>query len=230
MEQKRYAELGITFALGGIEHSLRSVVSSYGAIKVFDFDRAKAVFGELLGKAIRVKIGKTNFEMYFTREFNSEGRFYNLKFLNLDERRAQALREMIQNNGMDPPWKRIHPRLDAITHVDEVAVPSIGVVRFQNNLEVYRVLNFTLGGCLLEASNPVYEPLELNTPINFDLRISNGEELVGINGRIVRISVEKLPDLEHRLLTLGVKIVHMRGSDLEKFRYLIRTYCEVLKQ
>ena len=162
--------------------------------------------------------------MYFTREFNSEGRFYNLKFTNLDEKRRAALKEMIQAGGMDPPWKRIHPRLDAIAHQETVAVPSVAVVRYRDTMEVYRVLNFTLGGCLLECSNPTYEPMELGLPILFDLRISNGEEITGVNGRLVRIAFEKLPDMDHRLLSLGVKIVHMKAGDLEKYRYLIRTY------
>lgn len=230
MERKRYAELELQFSLGGLDHKINSITSLYGSIKVFDFDRAKAAFGELLGRTIRVRIGKHQYEMYFTREFNVEGRFYNLKFLNLDDRRRDALITMIEEKGIDPPWKRVHPRLDAIAHQDAVAVPSVAVVRFRDSMEVYRVLNFTLGGCLLEASNPAFEPLELNLPINFDLRISDGEELVGINGRIVRIGVEKLPDLDHRLLTLGVRIVLMKTNDLEKFRYLIRHYCQVLKQ
>lgn len=229
MDAKRYAELELQFSLGGIDHKIRSIVSQYGAIKIFDFDRAKAAFGELLGKVIRVKLGKVQYEMYFTREFNSEGRFYNLRFTNLDEKRKNALREMIAAEGAEPPWKRIHPRLDAIAHRETVDVPSVAVVRYRDTMEVYRVLNFTLGGCLLESSNPTYEPMELGLPIIFDLRISNGEEITGINGRLVRIAFEKLPDMDHKLLSLGVKIIHMKSADLEKYRYLIRTYCEVLK-
>lgn len=227
--QRRYAELEISFSLDGIEHKVKSIVSMYGAIRIFDFDRAKAAFGELIGKIVRAKIAKHHFEMYFTREFNSEGRFYNLRFVNLDEKRRASLREMIQGAGIDPPWKRIHPRLDAIAHEETVDVPSVAVVRYRDTMEVYRVLNFTLGGCLLECSNPSYEPMELGLPILFDLRISNGEEITGINGRLVRIAFERLPDMDHRLLSLGVKIVHMKGNDLEKYRFLIRTYCEILK-
>jgi hypothetical protein len=229
MSEKRYAELELVFGLGGIDHKVRAVVSGYGAVKIFDFDRAKAAFGELIGKVIRVKIGKHNFEMYFTREFNGEGRFYNLKFTNMDEKRKAALKKMVNQDGMDPPWQRVYPRLDAISHNERVAVPSVAVVKFRDNIEVYRVLNFTLGGCLLESSNPAFEPLELGVPLVFDLRISNGEEITGVNGRLVRIGFEKLPEMDHRLLSLGVKIIHMRADDLEKYRYLIRTYCEVLR-
>lgn len=230
MESKRYAELELSFSLGGLDHKIRAITSLYGSIKVFDFDRAKAAFGEQLGKIIRVRIGKLYYEMYFTREFNSEGRFYNLKFTNLDEKRKTALREMIEAGGIEPPWRRIHPRLDAIAHEETVPVPSVAVVRYRDHMEVYRVLNFTLGGCLLELSNPTFEPMELGLPALFDLRISNGEELTGINGRVVRISMEKLPDMDHRLLGLGMKIVHMNSLDLEKYRFLIRSYCEVLKR
>lgn len=227
---KRYAELELSFSVGGKENSMRAIVSRYGAIRVFDFDKAKKSFGELLGKKLKVKIENSSFPMYFTREFNREGRFYNLKFGNLDENQLERLDEMIDGTGLEEvPWQRVHPRLDAITHQERVAVPSVAVIHFADTMEVYRVLNFTLGGCLVEASNPTFEPMELGTPVIFDLRINNGEELNQINGRLMRISLEKLPDMDHKLLSLGIKIVHMQASDLEKYRAMIRTYCEVLK-
>lgn len=227
---KRYAELELKFTLADKVHTIKAITSRYGAVRVFDFDNAKKTFGELLGKKVKVKIGDISYPMYFTREFNREGRFYNLKFGTLDEYQLERLDIMVNDSGLEAaPWQRVHPRLDAITHQEKVPVPSVAVIHFADTMEVYRVLNFTLGGCLVEASNPTFEPMELGTPVVFDLRINNGEELNQINGRLMRISLEKLPDMDHKLLSLGIKIVHMQSSDMEKYRSMIRTYCEVLK-
>lgn len=229
MNERRYADLQIHFFLGGVDHSVRTIISLVGAIKIFDYDRASAAFGNLLGKVVKVRIEDHHFAMYFTREFNQEGRFYNLKFVELRTNDAVILNALIEAHAIVPPWKRTHPRLDSITSMDEVPVPTIAVARFDGQFEVFRVLNFTLGGCLFEGSNPSYLPTEINQPINFDLRISNGEELTGISGRVVRVSYERLPDHDHHLIALGVRIVHMRDQDLQKYRYLIRTYCQLLK-
>ncbi len=227
---KRYAETKLFFNLKGKDLELRAITSRYGAVRVFDYDKAKSTYGELLGESVEVKIGDLTYPMYFTREFNREGRFYNLKFGNLDNYQLDRINIMVDESGLEEaPWQRAHPRLDALSHQEKVAVPSVAVIHFNNTIEVYRVLNFTLGGCLVEASNPTFEPMELGTPVVFDLRINNGEELNEINGRLMRISVEKLPDMDHKLLSLGIKIVHMQAQDMEKYRTMIRNYCTVLK-
>ncbi len=227
---KRYAELELKFNFADKERCLEAITSRYGSLYVFDFDKAKKEYGELLGKKVKVKIGGVSYPMYFTREFNWKGRFYNLKFGTLDEYQLERLNVLVNDNSLEEvPWRRRYPRLDTITHQEKILAPSVAVIHFASAMEVYRVLNFTLDSCLVEASNPNFESMELGASAVFDLCINNGEELNQINARLMRISLEKFPDMDHKLLSLGIKIVHMQPQDLEKYRSMIRMYCEALK-
>lgn len=227
----RYAELDLSFRLGAKEYTVRSITSQYGAIRILDYDRAMQAHGDILGQVVSVNVnGALTLPMYFTKEFNRDGRYFNLKFCHLGSIDRISVIELINENGIDDlPWQRKHPRLDAISFQGQMIVPSVAIIHFADTKEVYRVLNFTVDGCLVEASNPSFIPLELGIPILFDLRINNGEELNQINGRVMRISLEKLPEMDHKLLSLGIKIAHMASSDFDKYRAMIRNYCEILR-
>lgn len=226
--EKQYARFAIGIHVGGERRELEGLVSEHGVRRVFEVGLLPNYWESLTGQVVNVEIHGLVIPGVFTREILPDSSYYNIRFQNPDEAVRDRLRRKIGESGFPSPWKRTYPRIPAQTEIEGVGMPTIALVESNAGVQFYKIMNFTLGGMLMEADPDAEAPMPLGTKFYFQIMISDGASISGVWGRVVRIDEES--DGGRRFLRYGVQLVSMSSAANKKYRTLILDYCEKVKR
>lgn len=227
-KENQYARFPLTFYLQKVAFQNDSLVSEFGARRVLDIQDVPKEYGDLTGKVVSVNFRGITVQGKFSKEILPEGAFYNIRFLNVDEEMREQIRNDIADHGFPSPWKRGFPRIGLTNSLEGVEVPNMALVDDANGVHYFRVLNFTLGGLLLQTDGETAEKFAINERFYTQLITSNGDSISGVWCAIVRKDLE-LTDVELKV-NCGVQIISMSSAANKIYRRLILNYCEQMKK
>lgn len=226
-QENRYARFPVSFYVGDKQYSNDSLVSVFGARRVFEADEVARRYGDLTGKEVTVNFRGLTISGTFTKEVLPQSSFYNIRFNEVDTDQRKQLESDIAAHGFPSPWKRGFPRISSDTSVESVEVPSMCIVDDENGVHYFRTLNFTLGGLLLQTEASTANHFKLNEKFYLQIILNSGNTISGIWAMIVRKDVERR--LDELTTNCGVQIVSMSAEANKRYRKLILNYCEKMK-
>lgn len=224
---RQYARFEIEFQLGGIRRKLESLISEFGARRIFDTASLPKNVSGLTGQKVEVNLHGLRIPGVFTKEILPEASFYNIRFRYEDERTRERLRQSIIEAGFPSPWRRSYPRIFTAGDSTGAPMPTVALIDNPEEVEFYRVVNFTLGGMLLEGDLDGIS-MPLGHRFYFQIMVSNGSSISGIWGKVVRID-EDDPGTGVIVRRFGVQVVSMSAQAQVKYKQLIIDYCSRLK-
>ena len=225
---KQYARFEIGISVGGERRRLEGLVSEHGVRRVFEVGTLPNFWESLTGQSVDVEIHSLVIPGVFTRELLPDSSYYNIRFRSSDAGLKEKLKRKIDESGFPPPWKRTYPRIPAEIEIAGVGLPTIALVENSSGVQFYKIVNFTLGGVLMESEPDAEQPMSLGHKFYFQMMISNGASISGVWGRVVRIDEESTGG--RRFLRYGVQLVSMSSAANKKYRTLILDYCETVKK
>ncbi len=221
-----------------IEHhsrmlSLRGLVSQSGVTKIYLDGDLPPYWKGVIGEEILVHLDKVQIEGVLLPQYVEAGVFYEIKFRSLDEPIRLYLEQRLQAQGISPGWQRKYPRIPVKGIQDpDLPVPNLCVVRFIGQEIFVNVMNFTLGGIRIETLGDNLGELKAGSILHFDLIISTGGMLSSLSAEIRNIAVHDSNTRHGKTLTrsFGLKFLEMGAVNEQKYRALIRNYCEILQK
>ena len=203
--------------------TVESLVHEHGLKRVFEQSTLPSGLGDLVGKVCSVTFDNMTMRGRFSREVTPLGTFYNVKFVDIRESYRRRIELEIEQKGLPPPWKRRYVRINTGRKEEDLPVPFMAVAKGSSfDGTFFNVINFTLGGILLEApDDDSFEP-HLNQEIYFDLLTNTGEKLENMRAIIMHIN-EEVNDGQ-RSVTFGVRMMPMNMINEVKYNGLIRDF------
>lgn len=227
-KENRYARFPVSFFLGGQEFTNESLISETGARRVFEIDEVPVGFGDLTGQSVKVRFRGFTLQGTFSKEILPDTAFYNIRFVGVQDDQIQQLKLEIKEHGFPSPWKRGFPRISSDRSDIDVEIPSMGLVDNDEGVHYFRVMNFTLGGLLMQTDESTSEVFEIGERFYLQLITTTGESVTGIWASIVRKDVELVGS--ERKINCGVQIESMSSQANKRYRNIILHYCEKMKQ
>ena len=226
--ENQYARFEIAINVGGESRRMEGMVSEHGVRRIFEVGALPKYWETLTGKEVEVELRGMSFKGVFTREILPESSFYNIRFMENDSQQRDRLKSEIQQFGFPPPWQRIYPRIYTEVDLKGVGLPTVALLETSEGVQFYKVVNFTLGGILIESEPETTTHMALGHKFYFQMMISSGASISGIWGRVVRIDEESSGGRSS--FRYGVQIVSMSSLANKKYRTMILDYCEKVKE
>lgn len=203
-----------------------SLVSRQGIWKVVDGTQ----WDHLLGKVVDVQVDGLLLQGRLVREEGFQGLHYNLRFTSLNEDGIAFLENRILKSGFPSPWSRRHPRLH-VGHIDSRApVPNVAIVKRLTGITYADVVNFTVNGLLIEfLSSAMSLGERVGRIIDFDILLSDGRQLYGLQGQIARIYDEQFAPRRF-IRGLGIQFMPMQDAQRVLYSEVIRKFCETQRK
>lgn len=204
--------------------TVESLVHEQGLKRVFEQNNLPVGMGELVGKPCVVTFDNMTVKGRLSREVTPLGTFYNVKFIDIKEVYRRRLEDEINQKGLPPPWKRRYVRINAGRKEEDLPVPFMAVAKGARFDGVFfNVVNFTLGGMLLEAPDDgSFEP-RLNQELYFDLLTNTGDKLENMKGIIMHLN-EEVTESGVRSITFGIRMSPMNMINEVKYNGIIRDF------
>lgn len=225
--EKQYARFEVEFTMQGEPRRLECLISEQGVRRVFEVGAVPGTRDVLLGQDVVITTRGLQLPGVFTREILPESSFYNIRFRISSQENLGKLREQIREYGFSSPWQRTYPRIPAEVELN-IGLPTVALVESPEGVQFFKVINFTLGGLLIESEPDSENVMSLGHRFYFQLMVSDGNSISGIWGKIVRIDEESIGG--RSVIRYGVQIVSMSSLANKKYRTLIVNYCEKVKQ
>jgi hypothetical protein len=223
-----YARFEIAVSFGGERRLMEGMVSEHGVRRIFEVGAMPKYWDSLTGKTVDVELRGMSFKGVFTREILPDASFYNIRFNAGEESQLKRLKSEIEQFGFPAPWHRAFPRIYADVELKNVGLPTVALVETGEGVQFYKVINFTLGGVLIESEPETTVQMPLGHKFYFQLMISSGASISGIWGVVVRIDEESSRGrVSYRY---GVQIASMSSLANKKYRTIILDYCEKVKE
>jgi hypothetical protein len=225
MQEKRiYLIKEVKVEIGDRVITVESLLHEGGLKRVFEQNNLPLGLGDLVGKACMVTFDNMSVKGRVSREVTALGIFFNIKFLDLKEVYRKRLANEIELKGMPPPWKRRYVRINTGRQEEDLPVPFMAVAKgSQFDGIFFNVVNFTLGGILLEAPDDGTFVPRLNQEIFFDLLTNTGDKLESMKGIIMHIN-EEMTDSGARVITFGTRMMPMNMINEVKYNGVIRDF------
>jgi hypothetical protein len=223
-----YARFEIAVSIGGERRLMEGMVSQHGVRRIFEVGAMPKYWDSLTGKAVDVELRGMIFKGVFTREILPDESFYNIRFSAGDETLFKRLKSEIEQFGFPAPWNRVFPRIYAEVEIKNVGLPTVALVETSEGVQFYKVINFTLGGILIESEQETTVQMPLGHKFYFQMMISSGTSISGIWGVVVRIDEESSGGRVS--FRYGIQIVSMSSLANKKYRTMILDYCEKVKE
>ncbi|HEY8278487.1 MAG TPA: PilZ domain-containing protein [Bdellovibrionota bacterium] len=229
MSKKVFTSQKITIFLAGQEHRVQTLVSDQGAKYVFDDDDLPPEAKASLGVEVQVSYKGIPVRCRFVRETNAVGAIYSLRFVNPNSLLLKQIHKDVEASGIPSPWMRGLPRL--LTSVKHLPVPLLATVNYRSGTYYMHVRNFTLGGLLMEYSGSDLASPPIGARMELDLVTNGGDKLPEIIGVVTHICAElNSAQGDASRYQFGVRFVGMSNATEARYRGLIRTHCEGLRQ
>jgi hypothetical protein len=229
MKDNTYALFSLRVHLPGRIVQTEALVFEMGAKRVFSDSDHPDNINDMIGKTVHVELRDYLIQGIFTKEITQEGVFYNIRFLNPPETVRAFIREGIRKKGVPTPWARKLPRIPIDRQENKMPAPLIAVVNYNGQSFFLNILNFTVGGLLLESSALDMQTISVGTVIDFDLLINHGEQISGLSAQVMHIA-EDFSEPDHEAVRLyGVKFFPMSLLNQTKYNKVIKDYCEAWK-
>lgn len=225
-ERKIYLIKEVKIHINDRNVTVESLVHEGGLKRVFEKNNLPAGIGELVGKLCTITFDQFKFKGRFSREATPLGTFYNARFNNLTDEDRKKIRQEISQNGLPAPWKRRYARISTTSQDEEdLPVPFLAVGKGpQFEGLFFNVLNFTLGGVLLEISGEdSFEP-RLNQEIYFDLIANTGEKIENMKGVVMHTNEDVREKDGSRNNTFGIRMMPMNMISEVKYNNIIRDF------
>lgn len=182
----------VTLKFGDKTLQTNTFISEGGVFQAFEIAKNP----ELLGQSVITEFMKLTFKGRFVKEFTAKGAYYNIKFLPENDPLARgALVEIIRKHQLQPPpWERKYPRF----HVQMVAdlgivAPVHMIVKSGPFFHFPMLINFTLGGTLVETQGTELADVQPRQIYPFDLQLNDGSVIKGLDAKIVRVNEDLIP-------------------------------------
>lgn len=226
MKQNTYVIFALKIHLPNRVIRTESLVYEYGVKQVFTEASAPDDIDDFLGKIIHVEFDDLVVQSIITKEISFQGISYNLKFSHPPERIRKYIRLEIKKRGIPTPWQRKYVRLSTAGASEKAPVPAMASLRFDGEVFFLNVINFTLGGLLLEANAMECAPIKIGEKLNLDIMVNQGDSIPGVTVQAMHICEDfKLPDLLPIRL-IGVQFESFTTQARNKYNKLIKDYCE----
>lgn len=228
MFEPRYGQIPITFNLFDRVYTSVSLVSKFGAMRVFDLKKVHSLYGSIIRKKTLVDVHDTRIKAKFYSEVSNRGSFYGFKFVSLDRLGLNNLAYQIEKNQTKEPWQRRYPRIptDLTTKNAEYNLPVMGTLYFRDVFEVCKVVNFTLNGVLLETQEDTFSDALVGAQLKVDLYTSGGDTIPQIQGTLVRISEEFCFVRNKTIRTMAMRFDSMPPVSDYLYKKLIRNFAK----
>ena len=219
----------LKFRIGNQEFTRKSLVSSFGALMVFEESEAPEGLEKLVNETMSIAVNDIILTGYFVKEVQANSAYYSVQFTQ-GSNGVKKLDGFLAENGAKMPPRRKFPRLDARKEL-KVAIPHYALLSNRDDGIFYSVVNFTIGGLLIESFGAGAEELAVGQKVEFELFLSDGDKIGGMFGEIVRTR-ETVSDefLGEQCFQYGVRISDMEQTSLETYRKVIYDYCVALNK
>ncbi len=229
MKENTYTIYSLRIHLPGKIVQTEALVYENGAKRVFSDSDHPENINDYIGKLVHVELKDYLIQGIFTKEITQEGIFYNIRFLSPPETVRSFIREGIRKKGVPTPWIRKLPRIPINRQENKMPAPLIAVVNYNGQSFFLNIINFTVGGLLLESSALDMQTVSVGAVIEFDLLINHGEQIGGLTAQVMHIS-EDFHEPDHEAVRLyGVKFFPMNLLNQTKYNKVIKDYCEAWK-
>jgi hypothetical protein len=227
--ENTYAIFSLRLHFPGKIVQTEALVYEGGAKRVFSDSEHPENINDMIGKIVQVELRDFLVQGVFTKEITQEGVFYNIRFLKPPETVCAFIREAIRKKGVPTPWQRKLPRIPINRQENKMPAPLIAVVNYNGQSFFLNIINFTVGGLLLESSALDMQTVSVGTVLEFDLLINHGEQIAGLTAQVMHIS-EDFAEADHENVRLyGVKFFPMNLLNQAKYNKVIKDYCEAWK-
>lgn len=220
----------LEFTLGNKQYSFNALVNSYGVPYVFNEVSAPKLVEELAGKTILVKLDGVEFNACFVREESGANTVYSLKFDTMEDGQTQYLASLLEETGAKSPSRRRFPRLD-VRQIEgvEVAIPTYIILRIRDKNYFLSILDFTLGGMLVECASTEKPNIKVGDRIEMEVFVTDGDHMQGIFAEVVRMT-QAVPSRQSEEYTqYGLKLEKLSAANDQRYRKIIREYCLAIK-
>jgi hypothetical protein len=227
MPRKVFTSQKLSLFLAGKEFRVQALVSSHGAKYVFDEDDLPDEARASLGVDVQATYKGIPVRCRFVREVNVTGAIYSLRFLNPTGLLIRQIDRDVAASGLPSPWMRGLPRL--ATTAKHLPVPVLAIVQIGSATFYMNVRNFTLGGLMLEYSGNDVAHLGIGTRLELDLVTNGGDKLPDIVAQITHVTEERLENEGGARYQFGLKMLPLSAVSEMRYRALIRSHCEGLR-
>jgi hypothetical protein len=171
--------------------------------------------------------GAIPFRAKTLKETSPAGLIFSLLFVEPSAVLLKKIESDVLQEGIPSPWPRSLPRLTTTNK----SLPSPALAVHFNNGETHflHVRDFTLGGLLLETSAGMDPPL-VGASLEMDLVTNTGDKISDVVTVVCRVGWKAPADEGLPTLQLGVKISNLTTAADKKYRDLIRSHCQSLRQ
>jgi hypothetical protein len=220
-----FIKCAYTIRFGDRKIPVNSFISEHGAFHVLDQEK----YMDYTGKSVTVEIPGVVIQGRLIREFSGTNCFYNAKFHFESDNQRKAIREFLETHQMQPPpWERKYPRfgVSAISSKG-VAIPAHIVVKAGAAHYFPYVINFTLGGILVELQGNDLTSCRPSQSYGFDIQLNDGSMIKGLQGRVVRVN-EDLPPFDGRMFRQVAFEMSVESQNNAVYKLLIRNCLQAL--
>lgn len=224
-DQKIYIIKEVKLELEDRIVTVEALVHELGLKRVFEEANLPKGLGDLVGKNCVVLFENFKLKGRFSREATPLGIFYNLRFLHISDADKDRIKREIKEKGLPAPWNRKFVRISTNTKDGDLPVPflAVGKGKILNGL-FFNVVNFTLGGVLLETPEEDGFFPKLNQEVQFDLITNTGEKIENMSGLIMHVNEDIDEKNGTRNVTFGVRMMPMSLINEVKYNGLIRDF------
>lgn len=219
---------------GDTNVELIGLMSAHGFTRIYSKDDTVAeIMAKIAGKPIDIRIDSFDLNSIIEKQFAEEGSFFEVRFINISPSVLEQLELKVEQEGSEPSWHRLHPRI-AISTIATMSmnVPTMCVIKHGGQEHYLNVLNFTVGGLRLETMADILADIKVGHILPFDLVTTSGDSLFNIQGEVRNVGVHSLQDKKATEIrrSFGIKIGRMEPQNLSKYNEMIRRLCEALKR
>ena len=181
------------------------------------------------GKKVNVRFDKFKLKAVLRQQLDDKENFLELYFIELTKAQKEALIERIEEKGSLPTWNRKYPRI-WVQGIDDpdLVTPVLAIVVDKKEEVFLTIVNFTLGGIRLEATEDTLDKLAVGDSVEFDLITSKGVMINKLSGIVRNIAVSKDAKISKR--AYGIKLVKKDKLRDKQYSNLVKEYCVGLKR
>lgn len=185
-----FARTPAVLVLDGRRTQIQVYVSERSALHVAEVDR----HATLTGMSGLLEFGELSVPIRLVKEMTPRGSHYNARFYADTPNLQTGLKDFVNGRKIHPPlWERKYPRFGVRLVADKGSVvPAHLVWKAGARYNYPQVINFTLGGFLLEAHGNELASCAPDMRWNFDVQLNDGSLIKGLEGRLVRINEERI--------------------------------------
>ena len=219
-----FIKASFTLRFGDRKLPVHAFISEHGAFHVLDQEK----YTDYTGRIVTVEVSGTLIPGRLIREFSGVHCYYNVKFHFEAETQKKALLEFLKNHQIEPPpWERKYPRFGTQSVAALGAtVPAHAVVKTDNFHYPY-IINFTLGGILVETQGKEMESCRPAQIHNFDIQLTDGSLIKSLSGRVVRVN-EDAPPFDGRTFRQIAFEMSVESQNNAIYKSLIRACLQTL--